>query len=78
MIVPREHISSLSALDDNAKLEYVNILQKYEKRGYNVYARAPQSIMKSIVHQHTHLIKPDGPVKKFVLTLRKPLIRIIR
>ncbi|TAL14735.1 hypothetical protein EPN95_01970 [Patescibacteria group bacterium] len=78
MIVPREHIRSLAELDDKAKVEYVNILQKYEKRGYNIYARAPQSVMKSIVHQHTHLIKPDGPVKKFVLTVRKPLIRIIR
>lgn len=78
MIVPRAHISSLSELDDMAKIEFVDILQDYEKRGYNIYARAPQSIMKSIVHQHTHLIKPVGPVKKFVLTIRKPLIRIIR
>jgi diadenosine tetraphosphate (Ap4A) HIT family hydrolase len=77
MIVPRQHISSLAELSDNAKVEYVNVLQKYEKQGYNVYARAPQSVMKSIVHQHTHLIKPEGPIKKFVLTLRKPLIRII-
>jgi diadenosine tetraphosphate (Ap4A) HIT family hydrolase len=78
MIVPHKHIDSLGTLDDNEKIEYVDILQQYEKQGYNVYARAPQSVMKSIVHQHTHLIKPAGAVKRFVLTIRKPLIRIIR
>lgn len=77
MVVPRQHISSLAELDDMAKIEYVDILQSYEKQGYNVYARAPQSIMKSIVHQHTHLIKTDNKVKRLVVTVTKPLIRII-
>jgi diadenosine tetraphosphate (Ap4A) HIT family hydrolase len=77
MVVPRRHINSLTTLNDKEKIEYVTILQKYEEQDYNVYARAPLSVMKSIVHQHTHLIKTNGTVNKFVLTLRKPLIRII-
>jgi diadenosine tetraphosphate (Ap4A) HIT family hydrolase len=78
MVVPQRHIDSLATLSDEEKIEYVTILQRYEEQSYNVYARAPQSVMKSIVHQHTHLIKTNGTVNKFVLTLRKPLIRIIR
>lgn len=78
MIVPRVHSATFSFTDDKQKIEYVDLLTHYDKLGYNIYARAPQSVMKSIPHQHTHLIKPNGPVRRFVLAIRKPLIRIIR
>ncbi len=78
MLVPKRHIDSLADLKSEEKSEYVDILQRYEKQGYNVYARAPQSISKSIVHQHTHFIKNDGKKKRLVVSLNWPLIRIIR
>ncbi len=78
MLVPRKHADQLAFASDEEKLEYVDTLSRYEKNGYNIYARAPQSIMKSITHQHTHFIKPGGPIRRFVLAIRKPLIRIIR
>lgn len=78
MVVPRSHTDTISSFSDAEKIEYVDILQKYDLQGYNVYARAPVSAIKTIVHQHTHLIKTNGGAKNFVLSIRKPLIRLIR
>lgn len=72
MIVPKMHTDSLKDLGDDAAVEFMKLLSNYESRGYNVYARAPTSSVKSVVHQHTHLIKLDGHNKRFVLMLRKP------
>ena len=77
MVVPKKHTDSLSSLKSREKTEYVDILSKYESRGYNVYARAPQSTSKSVLHQHTHLIKLSGKTPRFILLLRKPYIRIL-
>jgi diadenosine tetraphosphate (Ap4A) HIT family hydrolase len=76
MVVPKKHTDSLSDLGAHSAVEYLGIVGAYEKQGYNVYARAPGSHMKSIAHQHTHLIKPVGPPNKFLFLLRKPYIRV--
>lgn len=76
MLVPKKHIASIADIPKAAATEFIEILGRYEKKSYNVYARAPASVIKSVVHQHTHLIKPMGRPKKFVLLLRKPFIRI--
>lgn len=57
MIVPKEHTDSLNTLTPEAMQEFVKDISKYESMGYDVFARSPQSTIKSIVHQHTHLIK---------------------
>lgn len=75
MVVPLKHIDSLSGLSDKAALEFAKLIFSYEEKGYNVYARAPGSKLKSVIHQHTHLIKPKGKQKKLVLYVRKPYIR---
>ena len=77
MVVPKKHTDSLKSLTSREKIEYVDILSKYESRGYNVYARASQSTSKSIVHQHTHLIKLTSRTPRFVLLLRKPYLRLV-
>lgn len=76
MIVPRRHSDNLGNMTTDEKVEFVDIIEKYEKRGYNFYARTSASVQKSIFHQHTHLIKPTGPAKHFVLLIKKPFIRI--
>ena len=76
MIVPKKHTASLADIPKDASAEFVQLLGSYEKKGYNIYARAPASVIKSVLHQHTHLIKPAGRPKKFVFLLRKPFIRI--
>lgn len=79
MITPIKHSDNLANMKPEEKIEYVDILAKYEALGYNVYARAPSSIIKSVVHQHTHLIKTEGESKKFVLLIRRPwYLRIVR
>lgn len=79
MIVPKKHTDTLSGIAKEAAVEFVQLITDYEKNGYNVYARAPQSNIKSIVHQHTHLIKPDGKkVIKTVIYRAKPYVRIIK
>ena len=75
MIVPKKHTDSLNDLPQESAIEFVKLLGEYEAKHYNVYARAPSSAMKTVVHQHTHLIKPSGKPRKLVFLLRKPYIR---
>lgn len=77
MIVPKEHVTSLKELTVSAKAQYTDILSDFETDGYNVYARPPTSIIKSVPHQHTHCIKPAGGPKKLVLFLKKPYLRLV-
>lgn len=75
MIIPITHTDTLADLTPAAAQEYVKLLTSYETKGYNVYLRAPGSIMKSVVHQHTHLIKPVKRKIKLLLFIRRPYIR---
>lgn len=76
MITPVVHTESLSTLGDEAAIEFVKLVSSYEKQGYDVYARSPMSTLKSVPHQHTHLIKTGGKKHKGVLHLQKPYISI--
>lgn len=76
MITPVKHTESLSTLGDEAAIEFVKLVSAYEKQGYDVFARSPHSTIKSIPHQHTHLIKTGGKMHKAVLHLQKPYISI--
>ncbi len=75
MIVPKEHTEHLGSIGSSAAIEYIELIDKYEKLGYDLYARSPLSQMKSVRHQHTHLLKPHGRRRRFVFYLRKPYIR---
>lgn len=75
MIVPKRHIDSIGHFNPKERAEYMNLLAEYESTGYSVYARAPQSIIKSIAHQHTHLIKVGKHIKAQVF-VHKPRIRL--
>ena len=77
MLVPKKHVDSLAKLSSAAASEYVKLIRDYEQKGYNIYARTPVSLIKSVVHQHTHFIKTSGAPKKFVFMLRKPYIRLV-
>lgn len=78
MIVPKRHIDRLAGLTASEMVEFMDLIGSYEIKGYNVYARAPQSGNKTIVHQHTHLIKPVGRIHKFMFYLERPYIRIFK
>ncbi len=72
MIVPKKHTDTLSDLSSVEAKEFVDLLGRYEKAGYNVYARAPDSVRKTVVHQHTHLIKINGKVRRLIFTIYRP------
>ncbi len=67
LVAPKQHTDTLKDLTPLESQEFVRIITDYEDQGYNIYARAPGSNMKSIVHQHTHLIKTAGKLKKSVV-----------
>ena len=72
MIIPKRHVDSMSDLSKEEKLDLINLMADYEAKGYNVYSREKESNMKSVVHQHTHLIKTKNNKAHFVLYFRKP------
>ena len=76
MITPIMHTESLSTLGDEAAVEFVKLMSGYEKQGYDVYGRSPHSTVKSVPHQHTHLIKTGGKNHKAIIHLQKPYISI--
>lgn len=77
MVIPVMHTDSLADLPAGDAKEFLTIISSYETLGYSVYARAPASTMKSLAHQHTHLIK-CGPEKiRGLFFVRKPYIRFL-
>lgn len=79
MIVPKKHTDSLADLTDEECNAFMKLVVVYEKQGYSFYARTPVSVIKTVAHQHTHLIKTEGLPKRLLFSLRKPLyIRFVR
>jgi diadenosine tetraphosphate (Ap4A) HIT family hydrolase len=72
MVVPKEHTNTLSDLSDAQSKEYLELLQKYEENGYNLYMRSLDSTTRTVAHHHTHLIKTDNKMRKFLLMLKWP------
>ena len=77
MLIPKRHVDTFNDFTSQEAIEFVDILGSYESQGYDNASRAPLSTERTVVHQHTHLIKLDRKAKKLVLYLKKPLIRIL-
>lgn len=79
MLVPKQHTITLKNLTAEESQEYVAFISDYEHKGYNIYARSPGSSMKSVIHQHTHLIKLSPTRRRrLIITTVKPFIKIAR
>ncbi len=74
MIVPKRHVENMSDFSDKECAEVVRFMAKYEKLGYNVYAREKYNVIKSVPHQHTHLIKTTNKKSSFFIYIRRPYI----
>lgn len=72
MVIPKRHVEMVTDFTDQEKLDHMNIIGRYEKEGYNVYARGVGSVTRSVKHQHTHLIKLSDKLPKGTLYIRKP------
>lgn len=77
LVIPAQHTDTLADITPKAAQEFVSLISKYESRGYSLYARPPQSVMKSLTHQHTHLIKLQDRKIRGLLFIHKPYIRIL-
>lgn len=74
MIIPKQHVKSLSELSAEARTSIMDLAADYEAKGYNVYARATDSTARTVAHQHTHLIRTEGTPHKVSFYWRKPYI----
>lgn len=74
MIVPKEHVVTLSKLPKDSLEEYVNLLKEYEPQGYSIYARSSSNLIKTVPHQHTHLLKLGDRRTKIQIFLQSPYI----
>lgn len=72
LIVPKRHINSIGDMNEAEMLEYVEIVGLYDLEGYSVYARSSHNVVKSVVHQHTHLLKLDSKEISFMVYNKKP------
>ena len=72
LVIPKRHVRSLSELTKAERLDIMNVLADYEGNDYNVYARAVNSLQRSVAHQHTHLIKTGTRQGRFSIFLKKP------
>lgn len=78
MLVPKRHVTSLSQLNADEAKQYVALISKKEEQGYDIFSRGHNSNMKSVPHQHTHLIKTNGRKIKSLIYHESPLVTIHR
>lgn len=60
LLIPKRHVKNLGDLTELEAAEIMKIVSQYQTRGYNIYSRSYKSLMGSVEHQHTHLIKTDN------------------
>jgi diadenosine tetraphosphate (Ap4A) HIT family hydrolase len=75
MVIPRRHVESIADFTPEEMLDTMHVIAEYERQGYNAYIRGVGSV-RSVRHQHTHLIKIQNEKMKFVLFLRWPYLVI--
>ena len=78
MLIPKRHVTSMSNFTEEESLEHTKLLGHYEDQGYSVYARSHMNNLKSVPHQHTHLIKTGSKQKRVMLFVSKPHVLISR
>lgn len=76
MVVPKRHVESIHELKPAERLDLIDLLADFQSKGYNMYAREQGNVIKSVPHQHTHLIKCDSKTAKLFVYLRRPYMFI--
>lgn len=76
MIVPKRHVVLIDDFVPEEMIDFMKLVGKYEKEGFNVYARAYHNIRRSQPHQHTHLIRLSAKLPRFILAINKPYLLI--
>ena len=74
LLIPKRHVGTLGTLTDEESTELAKLLGHYEKSGYDIFARTPTSLTRTVVHQHTHLIRTSGKKARGIFFWPKPYI----
>lgn len=79
LIISKKHINSMLDLNEEEKMEYLNIIRKYRQLFFNKYNRFPivfehgsntlagKISASSIVHAHTHIVNHNYKNEKDIL-----------
>lgn len=79
MVIPKRHVDAVDQFTNDEKIDMMDVIAEYERKGYNVYARGLGSSKRSVQHQHTHLIKlHSGSRPKFIFYNAWPYLLISR
>ncbi len=76
MVIPKQHRVSLTEFTKGEKLEYIDILAKYEADEYSVYSRGGKVQTRSVEHLHTHLLNMPGKRVGVLLFISKPYLML--
>lgn len=57
MIIPKQHVLSLSELTPTEVDEWATLCAEFEGKDHTIFSRSPGDKSRSVAHQHTHLIK---------------------
>lgn len=60
LIASKDHHESFEQFPLSLHKEYIAILKNYSSQGFDVFTRGTGSIIKTVSHFHTHLIKTYG------------------
>ncbi|MDR0591512.1 MAG: HIT domain-containing protein [Candidatus Nomurabacteria bacterium] len=63
LVVPKDHFLELRDMTPSERKTLVEVLAKYEKKGYSFFGRSQADTGRSMIHQHTHLIKTEDKSK---------------
>lgn len=76
LLVPKRHVEDLASLDSKERLAVMDVMAKYEVKGFNAYARGVGFVKRSVKHQHTHLIKASNKRPRASIYIKKPYFLI--
>lgn len=78
LVIPKRHAESLGELNAAERAAVMDEIAEYETKGYSIYARGVGFVNRSVLHQHTHLIKTTNKKPRFAFYIRHPYFLIKR
>lgn len=60
LVASKGHLRGLEEISAKLLKEYITILKNYSGEGFDMFTRSTESVIKTVEHFHTHLIKTYG------------------
>lgn len=74
LLVPKRHVVSTGEFTKQETLEYMRLSSTWEQQGYSTFSRPTGGVTRSVIHQHTHLIKTEKRRLKSIIFNATPHI----